>query len=256
MKTPASIKIPFVLFLALYFLYLVAANAPAGWAAWIAQKAVPGLWMGSVQGNIWQGEAGTAQFDVPGQEPLPLGKLTWKLSPWSLLILKPCLNFTSSLPGQNINGKVCQSISGTSSVKNLNIDAPIARFNAYTPLDMGGDVSIQILSAAIASDGAVKNLNAKYSWQRATAFFEGSWLTLGSFAGTARENGRGGLLAEAFDLEGPYKLALDGELQDLKKGIELQGTITPQENASSIIVEGLKILGEDLGNGSYKVQWP
>jgi len=198
MTFPKTFKIPLALFLVAYFIYLVAAKAPAAWAVWMATQAVPGLWMSASQGSVWQGSASAAQIQVADQAPLPLGKVKWRLSPWSLLTLKPCLDF----------------------------------------------------------NGEINSLDARYSWQRGRAYFEGNWFVLGSFGGTVKENGSGGALGELFDLAGPYKVRLNGQLQDYKQGWVFDGVVTPRENASELIVEGLKILGEDLGDGGYRVQWP
>ena len=121
---------------------------------------------------------------------------------------------------------------------------------------MAGEASIQIIEAKIKADGKIHSLNARYSWQNGRAKFDGSWFRFGSIAGTAKENGQGGALTEIFELEGPYKIALNGEWQDLRKGWQVQGTIEPTEKADTLIVQGLQLLGEDLGNGAYRVQWP
>lgn len=248
--------VPFAIFLTIYFFCLVAAKAPAAWAVWIASQAAPGLWMNGTQGTIWRGKASAAQFQIAGFEPLALGNVEWRLSPWSLLSMNPCLQFSTSLPRQNMSGEVCQRLGGQSKLRNLLLDAPITNLKAFLPVELSGDVSIQIIQASFASNGDIKRLDARFSWQRARAFFDGTWLGLGSFAGTAEQNGSGGAKAELFDLEGPFKVALDGELNNYREGWKLQGTIAPQQNAPQLIVQGLQILGEDMGDGSFRVQWP
>lgn len=256
MTFPKTFKIPLALFLVAYFIYLVAAKAPAAWAVWMATQAVPGLWMSAPQGSVWQGSASAAQIQVADQAPLPLGKVKWRLSPWSLLTLKPCLDLSTNLPRQSISAVICRGMGGESKISDLSLDAPVAMIRDYLPIQMDGDISIQIAEARIGANGEINSLDARYSWQRGRAYFEGNWFVLGSFGGTVKENGSGGALGELFDLAGPYKVRLNGQLQDYKQGWVFDGVVTPRENASELIVEGLKILGEDLGDGGYRVQWP
>lgn len=256
MSVSKKLKIPFVCFLVVYFFYLVISNTPAAWLPWMVNKAIPGFWLGPAQGTFWEGRAGSAQVEVPGQEPFALGQVEWRLSPLSILMLKPCIEFSSSIPRQNITGEVCQRLGGTTKVTNLSVDVPIAALNAYMPAELSGDFSLQVLEAEVSSSGSIETLNARYSWQRARASFANTWYVLGSFAGTATQNGSGGAFAELFELEGPYKVMLNGELSDYKRGFQVSGTIAPQENASDNVVQALQLFGEDLGEGRYRVQWP
>lgn len=250
------LKLPVALFLVAYFLFLVLSNVPAAWGVWLAAKSAPGLWMSTPEGTLWRGKARSAQYDVPGQPPVALGTVTWRLSPWSLVALKPCVDLTASAPSQNISGTVCASVGGTTEAKDFMLDAPIAVLGEYLPLPLSGDFSLQILRGKLMADGTIEDLDARYSWQRARAEFDGNWYNFGSIAGTAVANGQGGVLAKIFELEGPYKVNLEGDWQDLKQGWKVQGQIAPGAGAADIIVQGLQLLGEDLGNGEYQVQWP
>lgn len=245
----------FAIFLLLYFLYAVVSTAPAAWAAWGLHQAVPNLWLSSVEGSLWRGKARSAQVDL-GPAPMALGEVRWSISPLSLLSLRPCLNFSAELPGQSFSGRLCQNLlSDQSRVSDVNLDAPISALQDILPIDATGFVSIIVREARFTSKAEVLSLDGQFSWENALANTGDSWIKLGSFAATAKENGKGGVVAEVFDIQGPYRSQLNAEWsagQDWR----IAGTIAPQAGAADLVVQGLQVLGEDLGSGVYRVQWP
>lgn len=248
-------KIPFIFFLIVYFLFLVVARAPAAWAVWGVHQASPSLWLSSPEGTLWNGKARSAQVDV-GHTQIALGVVTWKLNPWTLLLLKPCVDFSASLPKQTLEGGACRAWSGRITLSEVNIDAPIKVVQAINPIEATGVISIQVETVTFDEKGYVSQLDARFSWQNARAFAVESWLNLGSFAATATEDGSGGISAKVFDLEGDYKVELDAGLAHGERDWNVLGTIAPNANAPSTVGEFLKIVGEDVGDGRYKVQWP
>lgn len=248
------LKFSFILFLIVYFLYLVVSNTPAKWAAWGVHKAAPQLWLSSVEGTLWEGKARSAQIDV-GPAVIPLGEVRWKLSPLSLFMLSPCVNFSANLPKQQIVGDLCQGVGGSSRIKGLSLDAPVAAFEEILPIDATGLISLQVISAEFNASGKVNAMDARLSWQSARAHTGETWLVLGDFAATAKADGAGGVKAEFFDVSGPYKTKLDATWRGGETW-KFKGTIAPQENAAEVVKQGLKILGEEVSDGVFQVQWP
>lgn len=253
MKLFTSLKLPFAVFLIVYFLYLVLNSAPAAWAAWIAHSAAPNVWLNNVEGTLWRGKALSTQVDI-NKKPIALGELRWELKPWSLLLLKPCADISINLPKQSIEGRVCQGFSGTQ-LKNFNVDMPVAVLKEAFDLEATGAISLQVIEASLKSDMTITSLDARVTWQNARAFVAENWINFGTFAAKANDDGNGGVRAEIFDIESPYKTALDA---NWKAGspAKVVGTIAPQKGASDLVLQGLQILGEDMGEGVYKVQWP
>lgn len=83
----------------LLLLVLVVATFPAGlaWRHW--SERVAGVELAGVQGSIWQGSA--RELAVRGQR---LGKLEWRLSPWSALTGKPRVELTVDGPDLRVSG--------------------------------------------------------------------------------------------------------------------------------------------------------
>lgn len=254
MKSFRLLRSLFFVFLIVYFLFLVLARAPATWAAWAIHEAMPNLWLSSVEGTLWQGRAKSAQINING-EAMPLGEVNWALKPSALLALKACVDFSTELPRQQSSGRFCQGVSGASRIQNMTLDAPIKVIQELLPFEANGIISLQVDEALIENTNQISRLNARMSWQQARAYNGESWMNLGSFASKAKEDGKGGVAAEVFDLEGPYKLALDATWS-LKDDWRFSGTIAPQQGASKLVIQALSIMGEEQGDGAYLVQWP
>lgn len=252
--TSKLIKTLFILILVAVFLVLVVSRTPAAWAAWAIHKAAPNVWFTGVSGTLWKGQAASAQVDV-GSESIALGEMNWQLKAWSLLILSPCMDLSAQLPGQSISGRVCRSIlGGSNKLKNLNVDAPMALFSKVTPLNGTGAVSLQVLSASFNSQ-AVDELDGRLSWQNANVFVEGQWFNLGSFGAELSDDGQGGAAAKISDIAGPYTLAMDANWAPGKPW-QTKGQVTPKPGVPEVVIQALQVFGEDVGSGTYAVQFP
>lgn len=249
-----ALKALLVAGLLIYFLVLVVANVPATLAAWAVHKAVPTLWLTSVDGTVWNGRAGGAQVDM-GAQTMPLGEVTWTLSPWSLLILKPCLNFETEVPNQMISGSICQSPFGRTTAKDINIEAPISVINELLPMEAAGQLSLQVLSVDL-SGQQVNQLDARFSWQKAAVHNGERWITLGSFGGTAQANGQGGVAAQIFDIDGAFGVDLKAGWAPGVENWTATGTVKPRENAPQQVVQALQAFTEETSPGTYQITWP
>lgn len=241
----------FGLFLVVYFVATVVANVPAQWGAALALKSAPGLSLSSVTGTLWQGKAGEAKVQIPG-EVLELGSVSWKLQPMSLLALKPCADISS----MNINGQACHSLSGTTELKQMLIDqVPASLFEQFVGAQLGGVGQATLSQASISKTQEIKSLQGNVSWQRARVNIGDGWQALGSFAADLSANGQGGVLAKITELEGELDVDIDAELQPNQMP-KLKGSIKPSPKAPPMVVNGLSIFAQPQEDGSYLVAWP
>jgi|GEM_PF-557884 len=238
----------------IYFFYMVVSKTPANVAAWAVHQAAPNLWLTSVQGTLWVGNAGGAQVDVADQS-IPLGQVSWSLNPWTLLILKPCLSFETEVPGQMISGHFCQSPFGTASLEDLVLEIPISVINDLLPIETAGQLSINVLQADM-NGQQVNSLDARFSWQNASVYNGEAWLGLGSFGGQAQANGDGGIQARLFDLSGPFGLDLNAGWAPGTGNWIATGTVTTKPGAPRQAIQALQIIGEEVESGTYKISWP
>lgn len=255
-NSSSSYKPLFITALVVYFLYLVITTAPASIAAWAAHKAVPNLWLTNEQGTLWKGFSRGAQVDL-GRESIALGRVDWSLSPLSLLMLKPCIRFETDGSGQTISGNFCQSPFGGTSVENANFEAPVSMVKALLPdgAQASGNISLQVISAKM-NQQKVRQLDARFSWQNASVNVGDSWISLGSFGGTAAEDGDGGVSAKLVDIDGPVGLDLTAGWAPGAKDVSVKGRVEPKQGTPEMIVQALQVFGEETGDGAYNVTWP
>lgn len=244
------VKTAFVTFLILYFLYLVLSKAPASIAAWAVHKAVPTVWLTSVEGSLWNGVARGAQVDI-GAQTVPLGQVSWKLNPMSILFFTPCVSFESDLS----SGKVCHNLAGGSSIEDLSLDAPLAVIKDLLPFEATGQLSLNVINASF-SKQQVKQLQAKLSVQGARINPLGDWVALGTIAADASSNGEGGVNAHISDIDSPIEIDMNASWTPGSANWNLLGTVKLTEKSPEIFRQGLPTLGEEVDKDTYKLQWP
>lgn len=236
-------------FLLVYFLVAVISRAPAELAASVIHKAVPNLWLMGVQGSVWQGTAKGAQLDLPGYS-LPLGSVNWKLSGLSLLLLNPCVIFETRDGAALISGEACRSIMGKTSLEDINIDGEISPLTEVINIPVSGLGSVQIAHAEM--DGnTVEKMEARVSWQNGSINPGTGWLSVGSYGATVMENGEGGISAEIFDVDAPLKAQLVANLNIDQW--QINGAVTPSDNAPQLIKDGIQLIGEEIESGTYNI---
>lgn len=251
--TSKLIKPLIYLFFAVYFVFLVLSRAPAELAAAAAHAAAPNLWLTGVEGSLWQGRAASGQLDLP-QTSLPLGAVTWKLEPLSLLLLSPCVKLDATRSGLQLAGKVCKTITGTTRIKNMTLETSVDPLNQLLHVQIGGMASVNVLSAEI-NGLKVKGLDARATWLNGSIYTGESWLAVGSYGANLNGAGNGELSASIFNVDAPLKVDMVATW-NVEQGWKTQGTVTPGNNAPDLLKGGVQLVGEELEPGVYKVVWP
>ncbi len=247
-----ALKPLFITALVLYFIFLVLARIPASIAGWAIHNAAPMVWLTSVEGSIWNGRAGSAQVAI-GNKTISMGKVNWSLSPLSLLIFKPCVNFDSETEGMIASGYVCASASGQFYAENLSVEAPVTVIQEFLPAEATGNISVQVINA-VGVQNAIIALDARFSWQGAAVKQEGTWYTVGDLGGEVKHNSDGGLDGKVFDITGPYGLDLNGSWVPGSENWTIKGTVAPRDNANENVVSLLGTFAEEK-DGVYHVVW-
>lgn len=235
-----------------YFLTVVIANIPARLLASLVHNQVPVVWLNSVEGTIWKGRAGAAQVDAK-PVAIPLGKLEWELNPWSLFAFNPCVTFSTTQQGQNVSGKLCHSIGGRSSVENVAVDSSMSIISGLVGTELKGRGSLEVQHAEF-TQSQVKKLSASLTWHNARVFVIDEWLALGSYVAQFKENERGGVMAQVFNMQAPLTLEMKADWT-AQEGWTAEGIVTPGPNAPEKIKEGVKVFGEETEPGTYKIVW-
>jgi Bacterial type II secretion system protein N. len=241
-----------ITFLIVYFLYLVVSRAPAEIAASAIHNAVPHVWLTGVEGTLWNGVANGSQLDM-GKDVLPLGRVTWQLSGWSLLLLRPCIQFATDGGALMASGNVCQGIAGVTGLTDVSVDAPVSSLSELLQLPISGQGSVQIISAELKGTD-VQKLDARLSWQKGSVNPENTgWVNVGSYGANLKENGSGGVTASIFDIAAPVKTELEADITF--SGWTIEGKVEPQANAPEILAGGVQLIGEEVEPGIYHIVW-
>ncbi|MFL0800883.1 MAG: type II secretion system protein N [Agarilytica sp.] len=249
-----AIKPALIAGLVVYFLYLIVSLAPARYAAWAIHSAAPNVWLTSVRGTLWDGVAGGGQVDL-GDTSISLGQVSWSLNPWTLLTLKPCIQFETESGAQLLSGNICQSPFGGTKIKDFSLDFPVSMLSSIVPVHGSGQFSVQIINADLRGK-RVDALDARYSWQNASIYNGEIWWSLGAFGGQARESENGGITAQVMDISGPLGVDV---LANFVIGSEVwtaEGTVKPGDGTPEQLVQALQVIGEETEPGTYKVMWP
>ena len=170
-------------------------------------------------------------------------------------MLRPCLDFETRVPGQMASGYVCRSPTGSTIVKDLTLDMPIAAIGDLLPMEASGQISLQVVRADM-TPASVKELDARFSWQNASVHTGENWMGLGAFGGDAKGDGNGGIAASMFEISGPFSVDLAAQWTPGNANWNINGTVKPEANAPAEAVNGLRIFGEEVETGVFRVQWP
>lgn len=259
-----KLKAYWISLLVIIFLFVVIKNIPAQWGLWFAKAPIQ---MSGVSGTVWNGKAASAI--IPMQDSsYALGEVEWQLSPWSLLMAKPCADIKTELDDQKISGIACVGLGGDLKLEDAQIAVPAKVAEIFAPIvEVQGDILVHIESFDL-SDNQIGQLMGSGSWSAARFYNSTSWVGLGTLGFELVEDGQGGVNAKIFDVEGPLELKLDSQF-NLLGDYNTQGDVSLRPNApteiaellnnytnvSHEIQEVLSLFVERKGQDQYSIRW-
>ena len=192
------------------FVFFLLRQIPAVWGAYALTRGT-GLALSGVTGSLWEGRASLASVRLQYGEH-SLGQLSWKLSPLSLLTLKPCAYLTTDMDKQTFTGNVCAGSSGNLDVSDADLTLPATLMQPHIPIPVGGQFSLHVDELELKGNALAK-LKGKLSWTEALVNNGGGWLGVGSYGAELVDNGSNGVKAKVFQLTGPAEVDLQLELK-------------------------------------------
>jgi hypothetical protein len=240
-------------------LMLVINAVPANWVIYTIQQSAPGFQVAEVSGSLWRGRAAYSQWVDKGRA-LPLGELQWDLKGLSLLILKPCLSFSTVTTGQSIKGEACYSVfSGAATLKDVDIILPISQIAPFFSVELDGTIDAYIKQVLWQSQ-QLGETDISLMWQQAAVYNGSQWIVLGDIQGNATDDDNGGLSSQWRSVDAADKIpavALDlkaklTQLSSQKPAMRITGTIKPGAN-SRALKPMLQFVGEPMANGAYRI---
>ena len=103
----------------------------------------PRLFLQQTSGTFWQGQAAESIIEMDGVS-VPLGVLSWELSPLSLLQSKPTLQLSSSAPNQELSATISIDRQGEVTITAMEGRLPISVLEPWFPMLIRGDIAFVI----------------------------------------------------------------------------------------------------------------
>jgi len=234
---------------ALTFVVFAVAGAPATLITGFLPDEVQ---LSGVQGSLWAGEASSLRA---GQ--LRLGRTSWDLSPWQLLLGRLAGQIDTVLPEGFARGEFAVGLGGSLQLKNFSAAAPVATLAAATGMGLpvqGGQVAVELTALKIADSWPQQAIGEIRIGDVAMVFRNGQPVQdqLASFelrfnADDVPEAGPlEGMLA---DRGGPLEVS-GLVLLTPPANYELSGRATPRASAPQEMQQALVLLGPEGPDGS------
>ena len=222
----------------------IVASFPARVAlAWFAP---PGIVAWGVDGTIWQGRAAGVLVRGHG-----LGSLSWEARPWNMLALRPTWDLQLRRQDGFATGRVGASLlSGRQQLRDFEAALELGSLPpGLLPTGTAGQarISVQRLELADGWPAAVTGRAAVNQLE-----LPGVILALGPFEFLFPETD-GPPVGQITSLGGPLEVA--GRIELPAPGQwHFSAELAPGENPPRELVDGLRFVGEDLGNGRRRLE--
>ncbi len=206
-----------------------------------------------LHGSVWSGSAARCLV-AAGHGYVHLGKVSWELSPLSLLIFSPRLTFESHWGNQDISAQL--SLRDTANFDLRDLDATISSrlLRQFTPLMVGGDFSIQFANLTV-RDGLAAAVEGRVLWRNAALLSPQGPRPLGSYAIDLRQEEGQALSGEVVTVAGPVNvvgdIALAGERYEVDLMLDSEAELDTQ------LDEALTLFAQPLGDANtatYRIQ--
>ena len=192
---------------ALVLLIILVATAPAR----VIAPFLPGdqLVLQGVSGSLWRGRSSRALVAVQGGH-LHLGRVSWSLSPLSLLSLGPRIAVESQWGEQRIEAELVYRSPRSMELTDVDAVLSAALVRQFVPLELSGSFSL-LLPHLVVEDGMPLEGAGRVVWQN------GGWVS---------PQGRRPLGSYAMDFEQLAGSALLGEVVTLSGELQASGTVS------------------------------
>ncbi len=117
-------------------------------------------------GTLWHGRASRAALATPAGT-LELGRVEWRLSPWSLLLLAPSVTLDSAWGAQQLRGVVRVRGPADLDVRDLDGRVDAALLQHFIPVRLGGSFALQFAELDL-RDGEPVRATGRLVWDGAS----------------------------------------------------------------------------------------
>ncbi|QFU75024.1 type II secretion system protein N [Halioglobus maricola] len=202
-----------------------------------------------VSGSLWHGAASRAIVRTDAGM-FHLGELEWKLKPWSLLLLAPRVELSSSWGQQHLNALLTVHGSKDIDLAALDAQVPAELVKHFLPLQLTGLVSLQAPQIEI-RDGLVTGAQGRLVWQQGGWQAGGAPRSLGDYALEFNQLEDGTLAGEVITLAG--ELQAEGDLGLRGREYTVDVLLSGPGLADPMLEQSLQLVATPEG-GNYRVK--
>jgi len=234
--------------LAVYLIVLFN-NIPA---SFLSRYLLPALPVGKlvnlegVKGSIWRGTAMNASVDR-----VNIGKLSWDLSGWGLLLGHINLTLDFHSPVSKGHGRVSIGLGGSVSAEDIQAQFPAEILTPLFygfPISFDGELHGNIISLDL-EPGRTLNCKGRILW-RAAALRSPQHVELGDFVVALEPNNLGSKLEIKDGNTGPVQADLNIHLKGSGE-YKLNGWLKSRDESQQHIAEALRLIGRADNSGKY-----
>ena len=236
-----------------WFLCCLAWSAPAQLLVLVLQPLLPQLQLQNVSGGFWHGSAAQAYWG-PHDKVIALGKLEWRIAPWSLLWLHPQADVSTRYGEQSVEMRARLSPLGRIVLRDASAALPAQVLGYWLPLPAAGTLALNLKRAEF-TDTDLLAVDGELHWQRAQWQWGNGWLMLGDYRCVLRTEGPDKLqcaLRGQGALAGNGTLAIDSNdhswSADLK--VKMHSELPPEFRQTVTML----LAGKADANGELQVQ--
>lgn len=243
------LKRALLLFL-LYLLFLIW-SAPATLLRPLFNYWLPQVQLGQLDGSLWQGSATPVLLTI-GETGLYLGKVEWRLAPWSVLSLQPQLSLRSKADTHYANLQLQLNTAGELSLHDSDAAFPLALLEPWYPLLLTGDVEIVVDQLRL-SQQELLALDAR-AWLRNTDWRFGSQpQLLGDYQAILYPLDTQTLQVDITDMDA--YLGLTGSITaDASRRYELTALLLPSESLAPEVKKSLQLFYPPDRRGESRIR--
>lgn len=216
-------------------------QAPARLAAFLLPQ---GLQLEALSGTLWQGSAARGTLWVNAQA-LSLGRVTWRVSPWSVLVLRPSVEVTSEWGGQRLRSAVSFNGPGRLNIEPLQAQFEIAFIRKMLPLYVGGRINLDFSHLTL-EGGRVQSGDGRVQWRDAVWTANSGDVPLGHYS-VALSGHAGELSGRVETVSGPLQVSGDLKLMANRYSIDL--ALSGPATANRALGDALRLLAQPSATG-------
>ncbi len=196
-------------------------------------------------GTLWQGSAGSASLAVAGGW-LQLGALEWKLSPWSLLLLSPRIQFESRWGRQRVVADVQISPTGNLQLRDSSLSFSAALVKQWLPVALAGTLELLLVEMEI-GDGMPVAGQGRLVWRDALWIGNRGRQALGDYVLEFNVEGERQVRGTVTTLSGPVQV--EGSFEVQGRSYSVDTTLRAEQGFDPELASALQLLAAPVDGG-------